>query len=74
MALVINTFKVMVLVTNPPALTALVKVMADPDIRQRLAVSGMDATSNTPQQFAKLLSTERAKWGDLIRKAGIQGD
>ncbi|MNL04554.1 Tripartite tricarboxylate transporter family receptor [compost metagenome] len=53
---------------------ALVKVMADPDIRQRLAVSGMDATSNTPQQFAKLLSTERAKWGDLIRKAGIQGD
>lgn len=53
---------------------ALVKVMADPDIRQRLAVSGMDATSDTPQQFAKLLDTERAKWGDLIRKAGIQGD
>jgi tripartite-type tricarboxylate transporter receptor subunit TctC len=53
---------------------ALVKVMADPDIRQRLAVSGMDATSDTPQQFAKLLNTERAKWGDLIRKAGIQGD
>lgn len=53
---------------------ALVKVMADPDIRHRLAVSGMDATSDTPQQFARLLSTERAKWGDLIRKAGIQGD
>jgi tripartite-type tricarboxylate transporter receptor subunit TctC len=34
----------------------------------------MDATSDTPQQFARLLSTERAKWGDLIRKAGIQGD
>jgi tripartite-type tricarboxylate transporter receptor subunit TctC len=34
----------------------------------------MDATSDTPQQFAKLLNTERAKWGDLIRKAGIQGD
>lgn len=53
---------------------ALVKVMADPEIRHRLAVSGMDATSDTPQQFAKLLNTERAKWGDLIRKAGIQGD
>lgn len=53
---------------------ALVKVMADPDIRHRLAVSGMDATSDTPQQFAKLLDSERAKWGDLIRKAGIQGD
>ncbi|MDT6963105.1 MULTISPECIES: tripartite tricarboxylate transporter substrate binding protein [unclassified Cupriavidus] len=53
---------------------ALVKVMADPDIRQRLAVSGMDATSDTPQQFARLLATERTKWGDLIRKAGIQGD
>jgi len=53
---------------------ALVKVMAEPEIRQRLAVSGMDATSDSPQQFAKLLATERAKWGDLIRKAGIQGD
>ena len=53
---------------------ALVKVMADPDIRQRLAVSGMDATADTPQQFARLLASERAKWGDLIRKAGIQGD
>ncbi|PLQ00607.1 Bug family tripartite tricarboxylate transporter substrate binding protein [Cupriavidus pauculus] len=53
---------------------ALVKVMADPDIRHRLAISGMDATSDTPQQFAKLLDTERAKWGELIRKAGIQGD
>ncbi|WP_404994463.1 Bug family tripartite tricarboxylate transporter substrate binding protein [Cupriavidus pauculus] len=53
---------------------ALVKVMADPEIRHRLAISGMDATSDTPQQFARLLSTERAKWGDLIRKAGIQGD
>jgi len=53
---------------------ALVKVMANPDIRQRLAVSGMDATSDTPQQFAKLLGSERARWGDLIRKAGIQGD
>ncbi|MDQ0138538.1 tripartite tricarboxylate transporter substrate binding protein [Cupriavidus necator] len=53
---------------------ALVRVMADPDIRQRLAAAGMDATSDTPQQFANLLATERAKWGDLIRKAGIQGD
>jgi len=53
---------------------ALVKVMAEPEIRQRLAISGMDATSDSPQQFARLLATERAKWGDLIRKAGIQGD
>lgn len=53
---------------------ALVKVMAEPEIRQRLAISGMDATSDTPQQFARLLNTERAKWGELIRKAGIQGD
>jgi tripartite-type tricarboxylate transporter receptor subunit TctC len=53
---------------------ALVKVMADPEIRHRLAISGMDATSDTPQQFAKLLDSERTRWGDLIRRAGIQGD
>ena len=64
--------------TPPEVITqlnkALVKVMADPEIRHRLAISGMDATSDTPQQFAKLLDSERARWGDLIRKAGIQGD
>ncbi len=42
---------------------ALVKVMADPDIRQRLAVLGMDATSDTPQQFAKLLNTRARQMG-----------
>lgn len=54
--------------------TALVHVMADPEIQQRLSLSGMDATSDTPAQFGKLMAQERAKWGELIRKANIQGE
>ncbi|GAB7544020.1 Bug family tripartite tricarboxylate transporter substrate binding protein [Cupriavidus sp. 8B] len=53
---------------------ALVKVMANPEIRQRLELSGMDATSSSPAQFGQLLVRERTKWGEVIHKAGIQGD
>lgn len=53
---------------------ALVRVMAMPDVKQRLAQAGMDAVSSTPDEFGRLLSTERAKWGDLIRKTGIKAD
>ncbi len=49
----------------------LVKVMAQPDVRQRLEAAGMEATSSTPEQFRQLMASERAKWAALIAKAGI---
>lgn len=53
---------------------ALVRVMAMPEVRQRLAQAGMDAVSGTPEEFGRLLASERAKWGELIRKTGIKAD
>jgi tripartite-type tricarboxylate transporter receptor subunit TctC len=54
--------------------TALVKVMREPEVVKSLANSGMDATSSTPPEFNALIVNERAKWGDLIRRAKITGD
>lgn len=52
---------------------ALVQVMADKDVIESLsAQGGMVATSSTPDAFAKLMSNERTKWGDLIKKANIK--
>ncbi|TCU95967.1 tripartite-type tricarboxylate transporter receptor subunit TctC [Paracandidimonas soli] len=52
---------------------ALVKIMADEDVVKALAAQGgMTATSSTPEEFAKLMASERAKWADLIKKANIK--
>jgi len=53
---------------------ALVEVMAQPEIRARLAAAGMEATSSTPDGFGKLMATERAKWGKLIQQVGMRAE
>lgn len=53
---------------------ALVKVMAMPDVRQRLEAAGMEAGSSTPEQFRSLMAGERAKWAALIKKVGMQAE
>lgn len=76
---VMNWYGLVAPAGTPPEVIAklnagLVKVMAQPDTRQRLEGAGMEATSSTPEQFRKLMATERAKWGALITKAGIQAE
>ncbi len=53
---------------------ALVEVMAQPDIRQRLAAAGMEATSSAPDGFGELMATERTKWGKLIEQVGMRAE
>jgi len=51
---------------------ALVEVMAQPEIIARLAASGMQATSSTPDSFSQLMTGERDKWGTLIQQVGMR--
>jgi len=51
---------------------AINQIVADPDVRKRLAGLGFDAFSGTPQDFAKFVSEQRDLWGKLIKDAGIQ--
>jgi tripartite-type tricarboxylate transporter receptor subunit TctC len=76
---VMNWYGLVAPAATPPEVVqqinqALVKVMDSAEVRQQLAGAGMDATSGTPTQFGQLMTRERAKWGDLIRKAGIQAE
>ncbi len=48
------------------------KVMALPDVKERLAVLGFDAVANTPEQFAAQIKTDIVKWGKVIRDANIK--
>lgn len=48
-------------------------VLATPDIRERYAAGGSTVTGGTPEQLRDLLHSELAKYGNLVKEAGIKG-
>jgi tripartite-type tricarboxylate transporter receptor subunit TctC len=45
-----------------------------PDIQERYAAGGSTVTGGTPEQFHDILKSELAKFGKLVREAGIKGE
>ena len=52
----------------------LVKVVHSPEVKERLAATGTEPLTSTPEEFAAYIQREIAKWGDVIRKAGVKAD
>ncbi|HVJ25843.1 MAG TPA: tripartite tricarboxylate transporter substrate binding protein [Burkholderiales bacterium] len=52
----------------------LVKIMHSPELKDKLAAMGTDPLTGTPEEFAAYIKSEIAKWGDVIRKAGVKAD
>jgi tripartite-type tricarboxylate transporter receptor subunit TctC len=50
------------------------KTLAASTVRERLAALGAEPAPRTPEQFAELIRTEHAKWGDVVRRAGATID
>jgi len=62
---------------TPPAIIdrlhrEIVKVVAAPDVRERLATLGFEPIAGTPQQFADRIKQEIAQWAKVIKSAGIK--
>ena len=51
--------------------TEMVKAMNTPDVRAKLAANGFDTGGSTPEQFGAFRKAEEARWGRVIRQAGI---
>jgi len=49
-------------------------VLTDPDVRRRLAQAGVTPSPSTPEEFARYLEQEIARWSKLIREKGIKGE
>jgi tripartite-type tricarboxylate transporter receptor subunit TctC len=45
-----------------------VKVLDTPEMRARLFVQGMTPVGNTPQEFAKAIKEESARWAKVVRE------
>jgi tripartite-type tricarboxylate transporter receptor subunit TctC len=48
------------------------KIIALPDIKERLATLGFEPVVNTPDEFGKQISAEIEFWGKVIRAANIK--
>src|SRR4051794_17648835 len=51
-----------------------VKVMNTPETRPSLSAMGGEPASATPEQTGKFLQAEYARWGKVIREAGIKAE
>src|ERR1019366_8891587 len=50
------------------------KAVANSETRERLLAMGLDPVGMPPDEFTEYVKTETAKWGKLVREAGIRGD
>jgi tripartite-type tricarboxylate transporter receptor subunit TctC len=49
-------------------------VLADPAARERLAVLGIDPTPGTPEQYLEEVRRDLARYGQVVRSAGIKAE
>ena len=48
--------------------------MNDPEVRAKLAQTGVVPAPDTPEEFDRYLKDEYARWGSIIRAKGIKGN
>jgi tripartite-type tricarboxylate transporter receptor subunit TctC len=61
---------------TPPAVVAKLsrdanRVLADGDVKQKMLVLGADPSGDTPEQFARFIHDDMAKWAKLVRDRNI---
>jgi tripartite-type tricarboxylate transporter receptor subunit TctC len=49
-----------------------VKILAMPDVRDKLLAIGMEPVGNTPEQYGEYLRSEVAKWHKVVKVSGIE--
>jgi tripartite-type tricarboxylate transporter receptor subunit TctC len=50
----------------------IVSVLKSPEVRERLASQGVEATPTTPEEFGRLLVSDLERWAKVVQRAGIR--
>jgi tripartite-type tricarboxylate transporter receptor subunit TctC len=50
----------------------LMRAIASPDVRERLAAGALEPAPNTPEEFRKMIANELQRWAQVIKEAGIR--
>jgi len=51
-----------------------VKILGGAELKSRLGPQGIELLTNAPADFTRFIRDDNAKWGKLIKEAGIRGD
>jgi tripartite-type tricarboxylate transporter receptor subunit TctC len=54
--------------------TEVVKILNSPDLKAKLGPQGIELVTNSPADFARFIREDNARWGKLIKEAGIKAD
>jgi tripartite-type tricarboxylate transporter receptor subunit TctC len=50
----------------------LIKILSTPDIRKGLSEQGADVQGGTPEEFVAFMRHESARWGTVVKRAGVK--
>ena len=50
------------------------RILALPEVRERIASTGADASSNTPEAFVEYIRSELVKWDKVVKVSGAKLD
>jgi tripartite-type tricarboxylate transporter receptor subunit TctC len=50
------------------------KILGQPDIRERIVALGMEPASTTPEEFSAFMKSETAKWAQAVKLSGVKAD
>jgi tripartite-type tricarboxylate transporter receptor subunit TctC len=48
------------------------KILNQPDTKERIANLGMEPANTTPEEFAAFMKSETAKWAQAVKLAGVK--
>ena len=48
--------------------------LASPDVVERLSKIGMDPVTSTPEEFLRIVASDYAKWGPVVKASGFTAD
>ena len=52
----------------------IVKVLQNPDVKDRLASEGSEIINNTPEQYGVIIRADVEKWAKVIQRTGIRAN
>jgi tripartite-type tricarboxylate transporter receptor subunit TctC len=53
---------------------ALLRVLAQPDVRERIVADGSEPVGNSPPEFREFMAADLVKWTKLVRESGAKLD
>jgi tripartite-type tricarboxylate transporter receptor subunit TctC len=48
------------------------RAVNEPEVKEKLFEIGIDSVGSSPEELAQVMTAEVAKWGKLIKDAGIR--